>query len=82
MPTISAAVPTSSLVPGAGPAISTLNGGNTYVSLRYRRLEFLIELVSELSVRGGGRRSIPRTLAMDIRVLMGRTSNDPAHRTD
>jgi hypothetical protein len=51
MPTISAAVPTSPLVPGAGPAISTLNGENAYVSLRYRRLGFLIEL----SVRVGGR---------------------------
>jgi hypothetical protein len=55
MPTISAAVPTSPLVPAAGPAISTLNGENAYVSLRYRRLGFLIELVSELSVRVGGR---------------------------
>jgi hypothetical protein len=55
MPTISAAVPTSPLVPGTSPAIITLNGENAYVSLRYRRLGFLIELVSELSVHAGGR---------------------------
>jgi hypothetical protein len=55
MPTISAAVPISPLTLGAGPAISTLNGENAFIPFRYRRLGFLIELVSELSIYVGGR---------------------------
>jgi hypothetical protein len=55
MPNISAISPTSPTISGTGPAISTLNGENAYVSFRYRRLGGSIELVSELSVYVGGR---------------------------
>jgi hypothetical protein len=42
-------------IPGDAPAISTLNGENTFIAFRYRRLGELIELISEMSVYVGGR---------------------------